>query len=56
MLLHINSKRWGISLVVHWLRPCASDADSLGSIPSQGTRSHRLQLRVLRLQLTTPAC
>ena len=28
------------SLVVQWLRLCAPNAGSLGSIPSQGTRPH----------------
>ena len=32
------------SLVVRWLRISAPNAGSLGSIPGQGTRSHRLQL------------
>ena len=35
----------GTSLVVQWLRLHASNAESLGSIPGQGTRSHMLQLR-----------
>ena len=50
MLLHKNKKRWGTSLVVHWLRLCAPHAAGLGSIPSQGTWSHGLQLRVRMLQ------
>ena len=33
-------------LVVQWLRLHAPNAESLGSIPGQGTRSHMLQLRV----------
>ena len=37
--------RWeGASLVVQWLRLCAPNAEGLGSIPSQGTRSHMPQL------------
>ena len=36
----------GISLIVQWLRLCATNAGGLGSIPGQGTRSHTLQLRV----------
>ena len=34
------------SLVVQWLRLHAPSAGGLGSIPGQGTRSHKLQLRV----------
>ena len=33
------------SLVVQWLRCCASKAGGPGSIPGQGTRSHVPQLR-----------
>ena len=36
----------GPSLVVQWLRLYAPNAGGLFSIPSQGTRSHMLQLRV----------
>ena len=37
--------RWeGASLVVQWLRLCAPNAEGLGSIPSQGTRSRMPQL------------
>ena len=35
----------GTSLVVQWLRPHAPHAGALGSIPAQGTRSRRPQLR-----------
>ena len=35
----------GTSLAVQWLRLRVPNAGSLGSIPGQGTRSHRLQLR-----------
>ena len=31
-------------LVIQWLRICAPNAGVAGSIPSQGTRSHMLQL------------
>ena len=31
------------SLVVQWLELCAADVEAMGSIPSQGTRSHMLQ-------------
>ena len=37
---------YGTSLVVQRLRLQAPNAKHLGSIPSQGTRSHMLQLRV----------
>ena len=40
----------GTSLVVQWLRLC-SNAGGLGSIPSQGTRSHVLQPRIHMPQL-----
>ena len=35
----------GTSLVVQWLRLCAPNAGGPGSIPGQGTRSHKQQLR-----------
>ena len=41
----------GTSLVVQCLRLCAPNAEDPGSIPGQGTRSHRLQLRLCRPQL-----
>ena len=41
----------GTSLVVQWLRLHAANAGGPGSIPSQGTRAHRLQLRVHMLQV-----
>ena len=37
---------WGASLEVQWLELYTSSAGGLGSIPGQGTRSHRLQLTV----------
>ena len=37
--------RIGTSLVVQWLRFCASSGGGPGSIPGQGTRSHMLQLK-----------
>ena len=51
-----EAKRYllGTSLVVQWLRLRAPNAGGLGSIPGQGTRSHRPQLRVCRLQLKNP--
>ena len=39
------------SSAVQWLRLSAPNAESLGSIPSQGTRSHKLQLRICTPQL-----
>ena len=39
------------SLVVQWLRLCAPRVGNLGSIPSQGTRSHMLQLRPWHSQI-----
>ena len=36
----------GTSLVVQWLRLCATNAGDQGSIPGQGTRSHILQLKI----------
>ena len=41
----------GTSLVVQWLKLCASNARGLGLIPGQGTRSHMQQLRVCLSQL-----
>ena len=41
----------GTSLVVQWLRFCPPSARGLGLIPDQGTRSHRLRLRVQLPQL-----
>ena len=36
-----------ISLVVQWLRVSAPNAGGLCSIPGQGTRSHKPQLKIL---------
>ena len=41
----------GTSLMIQWLRILTPNAGGLGSIPSQGTRSHMPQLRVCMLQL-----
>ena len=41
LILHIT----GTSLVVQWLELPAPSVGGLGSIPDQGTRSHRPQLR-----------
>jgi hypothetical protein len=41
-----SSKRTqGDVLVVHWLRLCTPNAEDLGLVPGQGTRSHIPQLR-----------
>ena len=37
----------GAALAVHRLRLCTPKAGVLGSIPGQGTRSHRLQRKIL---------
>ena len=42
------------SLLVQWLRLHTPNAEGLGSIPGQGTRSHMPQLRVRMLQLKIP--
>ena len=39
----------GTSLVVQWLRLHAPNTGGLGSIPSQGTRFHMLQLKILHV-------
>ena len=41
------------SLVVQWLRPCASNAGGLGSTPGQGTYSHMLQLKIPQAAMKT---
>ena len=41
----------GTPLVVQWLRLCNPNAEGLGLIPGQGTRSHMPQLRVPMLHL-----
>ena len=48
----------GTSLVVHWLRLCASYGGGPGLIPGQGTRSRLLQLRILHVATKTedPGC
>ena len=35
-----KKKKYGPSLLVHWLRLQAYNAEGQGSIPGQGTRSH----------------
>ena len=52
-----NTRVLGVrtSLVVLWLRLQVPNARGPGSIPSQGTRFHILQLRVCMLQLIPSA-
>ena len=45
-MLLIENRVIGILLLVQWLRLQAPNAGGLGSIPSQGTRSHMPQLRL----------
>ena len=40
-------------MMVQWLRLCAPNAVGSGSIPSQGTRPHMLQLRLGEAKSTT---
>ena len=47
-------RRYGSSLMVQWLRLHTPNAGVLGLIPSQGTRSHMLQLRIHTLQVKIP--
>ena len=44
--------------MVQWLRCCASSAGGLGLIPGQGTRSHRLQLKISHgaMKIEGPLC
>ena len=44
-LVNYEGPKDGTSLVVHELSLCALNAEGLGSIPGQWTRSHMLQLR-----------
>ena len=46
----------GTSLVVQWLSLHAPNAGGLGLVPSQGTRAHMPQLRVLTPQLKDTTC
>ena len=50
----IKKNTLGASLVVQWLRLCAPSTGVWGSIPSQVTRSHRPQLKVLHAETKTP--
>ena len=45
ILNELRNTGTGTSLVVQWLRLHASSAVGQGSVPAQGTRSHRLQLK-----------
>ena len=47
----MKKKGDGISLVVQWLRLHTPNAGGLGSVPSQGIRSHKPQLNVCGPQL-----
>ena len=49
----LNVKKTGTSLVVQWLRLWAPNAEDPGPIPSQGTGSHMLQLKILHASTTT---
>ena len=51
-----KKKKGGTSLVVQWLRLCAPNAGGLGSIPGQGTRSCRSQLKILHATTKVPTC
>ena len=44
----------GTSLMEQWIRLRTRNAEGLGSIPGQGTRSHMPQLRVRVPQLKIP--
>ena len=42
----VNKVKWGTSLVVQWLRLCASSAEGPGSSPGRGTKNpHAVLLR-----------
>ena len=42
----VNKVKWGTSLVVQWLRLCASSAGGPGSSPGRGTKNpHAVLLR-----------
>ena len=45
-------------MVVQWLRRWASSTGGLGLIPRQGTRSHRLQLKISHaaMKIEGPLC
>ena len=45
-MYHGNSRRFGISLVVQWLRLRVSTAGGVGSIPGQGTKIPHICLAV----------
>ena len=54
MFCSILKTTWGTSPVVQWLRLCVPKAGGVGSIPGQGTRFHRPQLRICQLWLKIP--
>ena len=46
MVKYVSKKKLlKISLVVQWLRLCGPSVEGPGSIPGQGTRSHKLLSR-----------
>ena len=45
-MYHGNNRRFGISLVVQWLRLCVSNAGGVGLIPGQGTKIPHICLAV----------
>ena len=50
-------KELGTSLVAQWMRLCAPNAGSQGSIPGQGTRSHMCAAaKSLHAATKEPAC
>ena len=54
----ITSSLKGTSLVIQWLRLSSSNAESLGLIPGQETRSDTPQLKILHAATKTedPVC
>ena len=52
----VKIHRSGISLVVQWLRLRAVNAGGWGSIPGQGTRPHRPQLKQILYAVTKRTC
>ena len=56
MRKNILNESVGISLVVQWFH--APNAEGLGSIPGQGTRSHMPQLKITHaaMKIKDPEC
>ena len=54
----LKKEKIGTSLMVQWLRRQAPIAKGLGLIPSQGTRSYILQLKIPHeaTEIKDPAC